>query len=96
VYTNRDAGVTEPVRIGPALPDRAGWPAHSMAVLEIVIDTRGFVESVHLRSSENRYRERWWVYAAKNWRFRPAIKDGRPVRFLKQISITESRPSDPQ
>jgi TonB family protein len=70
-------------------------PERTLGVLEILVDPTGHVESVRLRSPGNRYRERWWVFAAKNWEFKPAFKDGQPVRFLKRITITQG-PSDPQ
>ena len=59
--------------------------------LEVVVDPTGAVESVRLRSPENRYRERWWLFVAKNWQFRPAYKDGQPVRFLTLIPLTDAR-----
>ena len=67
-----------------------------MSVLELVIDAEGSVESARLRSSENRFRESWWASAAKTWRFQPALKDGRPVKFRKRMLITSFTPADPQ
>jgi hypothetical protein len=54
-----------------------------------VINKDGFVEFVRLKSPVNLYRERWWVSVAKSWRFRPAMKDGEPVRYRKEIVITD-------
>ena len=54
------------------------------------------METVHLRSPGNRYRERWWVFAAKQWVFQPALKDGKPVRFLKRIPLTDLNMLEPQ
>jgi len=89
IYSRIDAGVTEPVPMREFLPREAaaGAAPGNLSVLELVIDTRGFVESVRLQDPQNRYRDRWWLNAAKTWRFQPALKDGQPVRFLKRITI---------
>jgi hypothetical protein len=65
-------------------------------VLKLVVNGRGAVESVRLQSPSNRYHDRFWVSAAKTWRFQPALKDGRPVKFLKSIVITDLPLADPQ
>jgi hypothetical protein len=63
--------------------------------LEILIDNQGAVESVRLRNPQNRYRDKWWLPAAKTWRFHPALKDGQPVKFLKRIVINPLEAADP-
>ena len=98
IYTTDDASVIEPVLIKPYLPrlPRPGITADKFGVLEVVVDTQGRVESVHLKDPSNRYRDRWWVFASKSWQFRPALKDGRPVRFLKRIALTDLDLTEPQ
>jgi hypothetical protein len=61
-----------------------------------MIDTHGEVETVHLYSPGNRYRDRWWLFAAKQWQFQPAFKNGTPVRFLKRIPLTDLNVLEPQ
>ena len=78
-----------------------GGPADAVTAagsgaLMLVVDGQGVVESVRLQSPSNRYHDRFWVSAAKTWRFTPAMKDGQPVKFLKRIVITDPPPSDPQ
>jgi protein TonB len=98
IYKTGDAGLTEAVLIKPYLPETPDpqTPPDRLGTLELVVDAAGNVEFARLRSPFNRYRERWWVYVAKNWKFRPALKDGRPVKSLKRIVITDTRESDPQ
>jgi hypothetical protein len=98
IYTSDDASIVEPVLVHPYLPFRAhpGTPPDKLGVLELVVDTHGAVESVHLNSPDNRYRERWWMFSAKTWRFRPATKNGRAVRFLKRIPLTDLNLLEPQ
>jgi hypothetical protein len=95
VYTTLDKGVTEPVPLGQYFPEEPGPNAvpGEPSTLELLIDTRGIVESVRLRNPLNRYRDKWWLPAAKTWRFQPATKDGQPVKFLKRILITAVAPS---
>jgi hypothetical protein len=98
IYTSGDSGVIAPVLVKPFLPGltEQSTVGTRLGVLEVIVDTTGAVESVRLRSPENRYRERWWLFVAKNWQFRPAYKDGQPVRFLTLIPLTDARLTDPQ
>lgn len=96
IYTALDKGVVQPVPWRPYFPEEAALGgARNPSVLEILIDTEGAVESVRLRNPQNRYRDKWWLPAAKTWRFHPALKDGQPVKFLKRIVINALEPSDP-
>jgi len=97
VYSAGDEGVTEPVALRQYLPDPSpGTPPSRLGALMLVVDGQGVVESVRLQSPSNRYHDRFWVSVAKTWRFKPALKDGQPVKFLKRIAITEPPLSDPQ
>ncbi|MGE0705604.1 MAG: hypothetical protein AB7F99_05865 [Vicinamibacterales bacterium] len=98
VYTSADEDVTEPVARAH-LPPLAGpgTPPDQIGVLELLIDTRGRVESAHLIDADDQhFRDRWWTSAAKAWLFEPAIKEGQPVRFLKRHTFLLSRASGPQ
>ncbi len=97
IYSTGDEGVTEPVALRQYLPDPApGTPPSRLGALMLVVDSQGVVESVRLQSPSNRYHDRFWVSVAKTWRFKPALKDGQPVKFLKRIAITEPPLTDPQ
>jgi hypothetical protein len=97
VYGSGDAGVTEPVALRLYLPNPAPeTPPSRLGVLLLVVNGEGAVESVRLQSPSNRYHDRFWLSVAKTWRFKPALKDGQPVKFLKRIAITEPPLSDPQ
>jgi hypothetical protein len=98
VFTSGDAGVSEPILVRPYLPPKArvGTPSALLGVLEVMIDPNGAVETVHLYSPGNRYRDRWWLFAAKQWEFQPALKNGKPVKFLKRIPLTDLNVLEPQ
>jgi hypothetical protein len=98
LYKSGDAGVTEPVLVKPYLPPRPHPPIpdSALGVLEVVVDAHGRVESVHLKSPANRFREKWWLFTAKDWQFEPARKNGMPVRFLNRILLTDLNIGEPQ
>jgi hypothetical protein len=98
VFTSDDVGVSEPILVRPYLPPapRVGTPSDVLGLLEVLVDTNGAVETVHLRSPGNRYRDRWWLFAAKQWEFQPALKNGTPVKFLKRIPLTDLNVLEPQ
>jgi hypothetical protein len=90
IYTSADADVTPAALLRPHLPSD---PPSSVApdevgTLELTVTETGQVAHVALISLANRYQERMLVAAAKTWRFRPALKDGRPVRFRARVRIT--------
>ena len=90
VYQTGDPRVTPAVLIRPHLPENPppDVPEEQIGTLEFVVAESGAVEHVHLVSPANRYQERMLVAAAKTWQFRPATRDGRPVRFRTQIRVT--------
>ena len=89
--------MTEPVLINPYLPllPKPGVTAEKLGVLELVVDTRGHVESAISRVPTIVTASGGGV-ASKSWQFRPALKDGKPVRFLKRIALTDLNLAEPQ
>jgi hypothetical protein len=53
----------------------------------MIIGKAGDVEFVKLHTPLNRYHERMVVSAAKAWRYTPATKAGKPVRFRVTVRI---------
>ena len=90
VYRAGDPQVTPAVLIRPHLPHTPppDVPDEHIGTLEFVVAESGAVEHVHLVSPANRYQERMLVAAAKTWLFRPATRDGRPVRFQIKLRVT--------
>jgi hypothetical protein len=94
IYTEADAGVIPPRPLSRQMPvsspvdvppNRVGW-------LDMVIGTDGSVYSVKLHTPLNRHHERMIVSPAKAWRYRPAMKNGRPVmyRIMVKVNLPES------
>ncbi|MBK5297494.1 MAG: hypothetical protein JJE40_10080 [Vicinamibacteria bacterium] len=90
VFTAADPTVTPAVLVRPVLPKELppGVPADQIGTIEVVVDEQGDVLHVKLISPGNRYHERMLVSAAKMWKFRPAYKDGRPVRYMARVRLT--------
>ena len=91
-YTADDAGVTAPVVIRQDLPP---WPRGTpkpvqgglRAVLDIVIDEAGTVGSVVVRQSIAPWFDELLVREAKRWSYKPATRNGTPVRYRKVVQV---------
>ena len=98
VYSWTTPGVTPPVMVAPRMP-RSSFPEASETIigpyLEVLIDEAGGVEAVRLRGKiapgETAYRQRMLLAAAKTWQFRPALRGGRPVRYVVRMVIAEDK-----
>jgi hypothetical protein len=90
VYTSADADVTPAALLRPHLPSEppSSVPPDDVGTLELTVTETGQVAHVLLVSTASRYQERMLVAAAQTWRFRPAVKDGRAVRFRARVRIT--------
>lgn len=82
LYTSGAEGVTPPVIVGQVLPPalRVG-DVETTNQMELLIGADGRVEQVKMISQLERLPDFMLLSGAKNWRFRPAMKDGQPVRY---------------
>jgi TonB family protein len=92
VYTLSDGDVTPPVAISadpPAWSPRSAIFAERSfkGLLQVVIDEQGNVESLTLEQPVSPDYDAELLDAAKRWKFSPATKDGRPVKFMKRLEI---------
>ena len=53
------------------------------------MNAQGTVDQVRLRADPSQLHDRMLVSAAKAWQFRPAMKEGRPVRYVVRVPITQ-------
>jgi len=97
-YTAADSDVTPPVSIEHRTPQ---WhPSIHEAgkdytgVLRLLIDRSGSVISATMPSGTLPAYDQALIRAARDWKFQPALKQGRPVRYLKVIEIRLA-PSNP-
>ena len=89
LYSPSDKGIVPPRELSRGFPASTpiGVPPHRVGTLEMIIDKEGGVEFVKLNTPLNRYHERMIVSAAKAWRYRPATRNGRPVRYRITVKI---------
>lgn len=95
IFTAEDKDVKPPVEISREMPE---WrPTSSMqdrqehrGVLRIVIDERGKVESAMIVLSVLASYDPQLLEATRQWQYRPALRNGQAVKYVKLISITLS------
>ena len=87
VYSVRDQDVEPPALAYPQLPTALEEDRPSGSYLEMLVSESGRVERVRLQSARSTLHERMLVSAAKAWRFRPAVRDGVPVKYVARIAV---------
>jgi hypothetical protein len=93
VYSYGDTQVKPPRILHQQLPSQPS-PNSQSGYFEFVVDTHGDVEALRLISPTQRYHDRMLVAAAKAWKFRPALLDGRPVKYKLRVAITLHAPGN--
>lgn len=95
VYVAGDPGVIPPVALRQFLPP---FPAQnpsafgpSQGSLEVVIDERGAVESAVMKVPITTMYDRQALSAARTWEYKPAMLNGKPVKFRKTVQISVKR-----
>lgn len=70
--------------------------AGDLSTLELLVDETGQVESVKAIGRPKHLGEALLMTvnlsAAKTWRFLPAVKDGRPVKYRKLVQVWQTTP----
>lgn len=93
LYRGTDATIDPPALTRAQLRAETDDGAPSITTyLEIIVNEEGTVDQVKLRSRRSSLHDRMLVSAAKAWHFTPALKDGRPVKYVLQMAI----PQEPQ
>jgi TonB family protein len=59
--------------------------------LEVLIDENGTVEAVTMRASLHPNYDRLALAAAHDWEYKPALRDGVPVKFRKVVQVVIRR-----
>ena len=90
-YSLVDKDVTPPVVLEQSIPPwslATNLPSRALSgALELVIDETGGVESVTLAEPVWPPYDVELMIAAKKWRYKPALKDGKPVKFKRFLTI---------
>jgi TonB family protein len=93
-YTALDTDVTAPVTVRqdlPAIPRGLAStmrPGQKTGVLEITIDESGVVRDAVMREPVNATFDALVLEAARSWQYRPALRAGMPVRYVRRIRVS--------
>jgi protein TonB len=90
VYGARDIDVKPPELTYQQFPSQyiETVPNAHPGQLDILVLEDGSVGEVRLRPDSNRLQDRMLISAAKAWKFRPATRAGRPVKYRVLVPIT--------
>jgi Gram-negative bacterial TonB protein C-terminal len=94
IYSSEDDGVSPatPIRQEvPRVPVQLANQTRERGILDVTIDEQGRVVSATIRLSLHPIYDSQLLVAAKEWRYQPAMLNGRPVKFRKIIQITVSK-----
>ena len=94
VWTGDEPGITPPVPVRqdvPRVPTMIVAQARARGLLEVVIDEQGRVTGLTIRLSIHPMYDAQLIAAAKDWRYKPAMAGGVPVKFRKVIQVTVAR-----
>ena len=89
VYTAGDANVVPPIPIQqqlPAFPGQLVVPRQGM--IDVLIDETGVVQTATMTQSVGRQYDGLALAAARNWRYRPAMLNGVPVKYRKAVQVS--------
>jgi TonB family protein len=94
-YSILDADVTAPVVVRQEIPVVPRSLASMMdsgrkksGTLEITIDEAGAVQHAFMREPVNAMFDAWVIEAARSWQYRPARREGVPVRYVLRIRVS--------
>jgi len=98
IFSMADQDVVPPVPIEQTIPQ---WvpPLGNFkfqqftGMLEVVIDEGGLVTSAAMSQRLNVMYDQLLLSATKRWRYRPAFKNGKPVKYRKQINVVLQPPA---
>lgn len=91
VYTGDEPGIVAPATIRqelPKIPAAITGLTKDKGVLDLTIDEQGRVITMTLRSSIHPMYDTMLLGAVKEWKYRPATLNGKPVRFRKVLQVT--------
>jgi tetratricopeptide (TPR) repeat protein len=88
IYAASDINVLPPAAIRQELPPFGGTLFKPVVgIVEVVVDENGGVVSAAIRGQMNALYDRQVLAAAAAWRYKPALLDGKPVKYRKFIQV---------
>ena len=94
IFSGTEPGVAPPMTVRQVLPPfTLDGNGRRGGILEVIIDETGGVESAVMKTPINPRYDQIVVAAAKDWKYKPATLNGRPVRYRKIINISITAPA---
>jgi hypothetical protein len=93
IYSVEDEGVSPPVALDQRMPAMTTEmqvitkSLHTSGVIDVVIDETGRVVDATVRQSLNPSFDTLMVRTARRWKYRPAMKDGAAVPYVKTLML---------
>ena len=90
VYDASSPDVTPPLPIRRDVPQwnsGLALPAGTTVIVEVIVRETGTIESAVVRQSAGKFYDERVAQAARNWRYRPAVKAGQPVRYRLLVKV---------
>jgi TonB family protein len=94
IFTADDDGVSPAAAIRqevPRVPVQIASQTRERGLLEVTIDEQGRVIGAKVRMSLHPIYDSQLMAATRDWRYTPAVQNGRPVKFRKVIQITVTK-----
>ena len=91
VYSVDDRDVVAPVAVLQRVPKYPAKVARPLVgVVEFVVDESGAVQAPTMQMSIDSSYDQMVIAAAKKWQYQPATLDGKPVKYIKRLTISVS------
>lgn len=90
VYDVSSPDVTPPLPLRRDVPQWSSGlalPVGTTVIVEVIVRETGTIESAVVRQSAGRFYDERVAQAALNWRYRPAVKAGQPVRYRLLVKV---------
>ncbi len=94
IYTGDEPRVVPPVTVRqdiPPVPAALTQLTRTQGLLDLVIDEKGRLVSIVLRTGIHPTYDKMIVNAARDWKYKPATLDGMPVQFRKIVQVSVSK-----
>jgi tetratricopeptide (TPR) repeat protein len=90
IFNADEPGIVPPVTIRqevPRVPSTITNQTRDRGMMEVLIDDQGRVTGIEMKIPLHPQYDALLMAAARDWRYRPAMLEGRPVKFRKIIQI---------
>lgn len=94
IYTADEPGIVPPATLRqdiPPVPASITQMTRTQGLLDLVIDDKGRLVSIVLRTSIHPTYDKMIVNAARDWKYKPATLDGTPVQFRKIVQVSVAK-----